>query len=178
MKILQVLFCLFFINPLYSQKKVKYKFQLPERDSLSFRPSEFGGTYKNGILYWYVNYEKDFSKPRDGRSRDFLEERPNLSLQDVHTPGDGFRIVTFRFQFFDGANMLILDTSDKFSFDLLEGYAVPPQTDFKRYNYRFTSDPQKVIFSWSFLDRLRPWDDKEKSAVLNDAQVIELYKQN
>ncbi len=174
MKFLPVVILLFSINSLFAQKK-KYTFLLPQCDTFSFRPTVFGGTFKNSTFWGYVKYKKDFDKPKDEKDRDFLELHPNLALTDVHTKPDGFRMVRFRFQFYDSSKMM-LDTTIKFPIDLLEGYAIPPDTDIQRFSFKLKTEPQRLIFTWSFYDRLNPSDPKEKVFVWKDSQLIELYK--
>jgi hypothetical protein len=154
-------------NPLLAQTK-KYNFQLPKRDSIAFRPYQFGGSFKNGLLYYYIEFEKDFAPQNEDPSR-------STSLSD-NTKPNGIRAVKFRFEFKDSSNKLVLDTAMGFLIDLHDGNALLPYTEIIKLKNVFKYEPYTVTFSWSFYDCL---DLKNKEAtvfVRSSSQIIELYK--
>jgi hypothetical protein len=155
-------------NLLYSQSKIKYTFELPQRDSLAVRPYKFIGTYRPGILNWSVEFEKEESKHVV-----YVSPNNSTSNDNVIKP-NGVRVIQFRFQFFDSKSKIILDTAIAFEVDLKDGYALEPATDIIRFKHYLPEEPYKANLIWSYSDFPDIKNKKRKLQIAARSYVIEL----
>lgn len=157
-------------NMIYSQNKVKYNFELPERDSIAVRPSKFIGTYKPGSLYWSLDYEKEESKQ-------VVYPSPNNSTSNDNTiKPNGLRVVQFRFQFYNSTSKLLIDTAYAFEVDLRDGHAIEPATDIIRFKRDISEEPYRANLIWSYYDCPDINDKSRKIQIPPRTYVIDLYK--
>jgi hypothetical protein len=170
MKLLLFLTFLIPMNLLYSQNKVKYNFELPERDSVAVRPSKFIGTYKSGSLYWSLTFETEESKQ-------VVYPSPNNSTSNGSTVRpNGLRVAQFRFQFFDSKSNLLLDTTYATEINLRDGHATESATDIIRFKRDILDEPFQVNLIWFYYDYPDINDKSRKLQMPPRTYVIDLYK--
>lgn len=167
-----LLFISFFIttNFLFSQSKVKYNFELPERDSVAVRPYKFSGSYKPGTLYWVIEYEKDESKHVV-----YADANNSTSIYETVKP-NGTRVIQFQFQFYNSTSKLLLDTTFAFEIGLRDGNAIEPATGIERFKRDIPDEPFKANLIWSYYDYPDSKDKTRKIQIAPRTYVIELYK--
>jgi hypothetical protein len=170
MKLLLFLNLLISMNLLYSQNKIKYNFELPERDSVAVRPSKFVGTYKSGSLYWSIEYEKEESKHVV-----YASANNSTSIYETVKP-NGTRVIQFQFQFYNSTSKLLLDTTFAFEIGLRDGHAIEPATGIERFKRVIPDEPYRANLIWFYYDYPDSKDKSRKIQMPPRTYVIDLYK--
>jgi hypothetical protein len=156
---------------IYSQTK-KYKFELPQRDSVAVRPYKFMGTYKSCTLNWSLEYEKEESKKVV-----YSSANNSTSIYETIKP-NGLRVVQFTFQFFNLTSKLLFDTTVAYEIDLRDKYAIESATAIIRFKKELSEEPYRAKLIWFYYDYFDVKDKTRKIQIDPRTYIIDLYKNN